>query len=317
MERKQFVLITIACFLSFFVALGVTETSATAKSHYKIEKISSITNPQRYRVKGTIWNQKFTKKITSKDRHKSTYFGTLYKATVKTPSGKKALYYGVGAMIPGMTISEPRLAGWTWHKNLYHKVSQNQAKKDIAFMKGAIGLLKTKEERQQAMKELNTVEPGTAYESYGWPVGWVIPTQENIKKSMQDPVNNFTTLGLVVTDSSGDADYIDSPDGRSGYVDPVENLKFLVSVYDHFRPRFAKEVPSMKEYDKDYKKIKSLSKMSQQEYTNYELNHSEGPSLDTAGYELSDGFAANISNLISGLNRSNQNVKKDMNFSTY
>lgn len=315
MKRKKFFLMTAVCVLSFLAFLGTTNTSVSAKSHYKIEKITKIKNPQRYWVKGTIWNEKFTKKVTSKDRHKSTYFGTLYKATVKTPAGKKAIYYGVGAMIPGMTISEPRLAGWTWHKHLYHKVSQSQPKKDIAFMKSAISLLRTEKDRQQALSELSKVEPGTAYSNYGWPSHWMALTESNLEKSMAD--NDFIALGDVVTDALNNSEQIDSNDEDGDTSDPVENVKFVLRVYEYFRPRFAKEVPSMKAYDKEYNRLKSLSKMSESEYVNHELHHVMGPSLDTSGSAYSGQLAGEISNLITGLNRSNQSLKKDTNFSTY
>lgn len=300
MKRLKVFSILLAVIALVF-ALGSMHDQASAKGKYKITKVTRVSNPKRYRVKGTIWRSDFKKKVTSKYRHKTTIFGTKYKAHVITPSGKHAIYYGVGSYIPQIDeISDAPLAGWTWHKNLYHKMSDTQRKKDIAFMDKAIDSLRTSNDRQRARTELKKVVTGYAYSGYSWTQLWLPLTGANMKKMAAE---DFTPVQLVMSDAVSESDLIETEDADYW---PVENNKFLVKVYQYFRPRIVQELVSPKRIDAAYRQILKQSKMSQKEYQDYYEAHE-----NDSGFVDADDFSTYLYELINEFNRSNLSYKMD------
>ncbi|KRK87018.1 hypothetical protein [Lentilactobacillus sunkii] len=288
-------------------------TTAHAAVHYKILKTYAL-EPQQYHVKGNILSQKFKTTVHNKYRQKNTWFGTWEKALVRTPSGKKAIYYAVGTSIPqidgansGLPDEKKELEGWTWHKNLYHKRSLAQPKADIQFLYQLTNSV-PKNERSHIISDLSKVKPGEAYQNYQWRAPWKTVNAKNMRKLMNE-INNEKDLADVVQDfDSTPSDIDDNLTTKEGNdADPMFRLKVITEIYDYFRPRFKAELTAkgFKVPDNYAKHLKEMSTWSQEQYNAYIDKHITGNM-----YFPQDFGDSYLYQLINGLGRSNTSFRE-------
>ncbi|MBU9788850.1 hypothetical protein KOM07_04750 [Lentilactobacillus sp. G22-6] len=297
------VLISVSIMTAVLVSVVATTTSVSADNKYKVVK-NYYFSPQQYHVKGEIYKKSFSGFVSHKYRQQATWFETQQKSLVRQPNGKKVVYYYIGTSIPqldqnaGLTGYKP-LRGWIKKGQPYHRRSQAQPKRDLAYLRELVNTM-PQSTQKQILPIFSKIHLGTAYTGYTDSDMSGRMTPKNMKKLMA-ALNNeqiISDIENAIPDASIETDDEDFY--------PTWQAADLYKIYHHFRPRFKQEMKSLKGADRYASKLKEISTWSQSQYNHYQTRHNDANGDPWDLDQFSEDY---LYGLLAGLGRSNMSYK--------